>query len=137
MTVQPETLPAPGRRRKKVRATGEAAPRPKTSAPVRPAEPPMRGGWRIIAAKEFADQVTSMRFLVLTVVLSLAAAAAVYSTAGALRDVASQAAGSPSLFLVMFTTRVGDIPAFVTFIGFLGPLLGIAFGFVGINGERS
>jgi ABC-2 type transport system permease protein len=97
----------------------------------------LRAGWRVIAGKEFAEQVTSVRFLVLTIVLSLAAAAAVYSTAGALRDVASQASGAPSLFLVMFTSRVGDIPAFSTFIGFLGPLLGIAFGFDGINGERS
>jgi ABC-2 type transport system permease protein len=78
-----------------------------------------------------------VRFLVLTIVLSLAAAAAVYTTAGALRNVASDASGAPSLFLVIFTTRVGDIPSFTTFIGFLGPLLGIAFGFDGINGERS
>ncbi|MEO6350703.1 MAG: ABC transporter permease [Candidatus Limnocylindrales bacterium] len=145
MTAQPEALRPAGRKRKNVRSTRDggqgtgrtpaAASSPTTSALAN--ERPLRGGWRVIAAKEFADQVTSVRFLILTIVLSLAAAAAVYSTAGALRDVASQASGAPSLFLVIFTTRIGDIPAFTTFIGFLGPLLGIAFGFDGINGERS
>ena len=138
MTAQPESLPVRGRRRKTVRSAREPGGRPAEKAtPRRVVEPPLRAGWRVIAAKEFADQVTSVRFLVLTIVLSLAAAAAVYTTAGALRDVASQASGAPSLFLVIFTTRVGDIPSFTTFIGFLGPLLGIAFGFDGINGERS
>jgi ABC-2 type transport system permease protein len=138
MTAQSESLPVRGRRRKKTRPGPDSGQQPIERAPGKAvSEPRLRGGWRVIAAKEFADQVTSVRFLVLTIVLSLAAAAAVYTTAGALRDVASQASGAPSLFLVIFTTRVGDIPAFTTFIGFLGPLLGIAFGFDGINGERS
>jgi ABC-2 type transport system permease protein len=142
VTGQAESLPGAdrsrGRRRKKLRATPNAPEgRPLTTAPRRDDERPLRAGWTVIAAKEFADQVTSVRFLVLTVVLALAAAAAVYSTAGALRDVASDAAGQPSLFLLLFTRSVGDIPPFTAFITFLGPLLGIAFGFDGINGERS
>ena len=127
-----------GRRRKKLRIEQpEQRPAaPQVRAP-RPAGVP--AGWRVIAAKEFADQVTGIRFLILTVVLALAAAAAVYSTAGALKNVASDASGSPSLFLLLFTRSVqtSGIPPFTTFITFLGPLLGIAFGFDGINGERS
>ena len=140
MTVQSDSLPQPRKRRKNVRPTDGGPPRPlvRTPAPATADRgPSLRAGWRVIAAKEFADHVTSVRFLVLTIVLSLAAAAAVYSTAGALRDVASEAAGTPSLFLLIFTRGVGDIPAFTTFLGFLGPLLGIAFGFDAINGERS
>jgi ABC-2 type transport system permease protein len=128
-----------GRRRKKLH-TEQPAPRPAAQPRVRAARPAgVPAGWRTIAVKEFADQITSIRFLILTVVLALAAAAAVYSTAGALKNVASDASGSPSLFLLLFTRSVdtSGIPPFTTFITFLGPLLGIAFGFDGINGERS
>jgi ABC-2 type transport system permease protein len=126
-----------GRRRKKIRGQ-QGAPAPVEKSVAAPElEQGLRAGWRVIAAKEFADHVLSIRFLVLTVVLGLAAAAAVYATAGAIRDIASDASGAPSLFLKLFTVSRGDIPAFTAFIAFLGPLLGIAFGFDAINGERS
>lgn len=135
-----ESLPR-GRRRKKFRA------QPGASTPERPAAAPARGerpaglrsGWRVIAAKEFADHLLSVRFLILTIVLGLAAAAAVYASAGALREVADDATGAPSLFLYLFTYQAqgSQIPNFVFFISFLAPLLGIAFGFDGINGERA
>ncbi len=136
MTANSETLPVK-RRRKKARPAGSPATRPTESAPPRAAEPKVPAGWRSIAAKEFTDEITSLRFLILTIVLTLAGAAAVYSTAGGLEGVASQVSGQPSVFLVLFTEQVGQIPPFTTFIAFLGPLLGIAFGFDGINGERS
>jgi ABC-2 type transport system permease protein len=37
----------------------------------------------------------------------------------------------------LFTLSPERVPAFHEFIGILGPLLGIAFGFDGVNGERS
>ncbi|HYI21833.1 MAG TPA: ABC transporter permease [Candidatus Limnocylindrales bacterium] len=126
-----------GRKRKKLRnQPGTPAP---VEQPVAAAEEErsLRAGWRVIAAKEFSDHILSVRFLVLTVILGLAAAAAVYATAGAIRDIATDASGAPSLFLKLFTVSRGDIPSFTTFIAFLGPLLGIAFGFDAINGERS
>jgi ABC-2 type transport system permease protein len=136
MTTQSDALPVRTRRRKKVRPAG--APPPAQTEP----RAELRGlpaGWRVIAAKEFADHVLSIRFLVLTIVLTLAAAAAVYATAGAIREIAEDATEVPSLFLKLFTVAAPDsqIPPFVSFIAFLGPLLGIAFGFDGINGERS
>jgi ABC-2 type transport system permease protein len=93
----------------------------------------------VIAAKEFADHVTSIRFLVLTVLLSLAASAAVFQAAGQLKDLAPRATGVPSLFLYIFYFQPDGsvLPTFVFFIAFLAPLLGIAFGFDGVNGERS
>lgn len=138
MTVASDAQTGPrGRRRKRVRST-EPSQRPVERPATRSKRiPGLRAGWRVIAGKEFTDQVTSVRFLVLTIVLGLAAAASVYSTAGALRNVAPEATGSPSLFLLLFTRSVNGIPPFTSFIAFLGPLLGIAFGFDGINGERS
>ena len=49
----------------------------------------------------------------------------------------SEASGTPSPFLLLFTASPGDIPSFVSLIGFLGPLLGIAFAFDAISQERS
>lgn len=137
MTAQSESLPARARRRKKARPSGSSEQRPLERARTGVGVPGLRAGWRVIAAKEFADEVTSLRFLILTIVLTLAGAAAVYSTAGGLGGIASDVSGQPSVFLVLFTGHVGQIPPFTTFITFLGPLLGIAFGFDGINGERS
>ena len=140
MSGQADALPTRRRRRKRLVATPEPEQRPIERPQARAPRPKgVPAGWRVIAAKEFADEVTSIRFLVLTVVLALAAAAAVYSTAGALKNAAPQASGAPSLFLLLFTRSVQEsgIPPFTAFITFLGPLLGIAFGFDGINGERS
>jgi ABC-2 type transport system permease protein len=58
-------------------------------------------------------------------------------SAGNLRDVAEEVTGTPSLFLYLFTFAPERRPSFVALIGFLGPLLGIAFGFDAINQERA
>lgn len=99
--------------------------------------PTGRAGWRAVAAKEFADHITSVRFVILLVVIGLACVAAVSSAAGHLRDAASEASDVTSPFLLLFTQSPEQIPSFVALIGFLGPLLGIAFGFDAVNQERS
>jgi ABC-2 type transport system permease protein len=145
MTGQTDSLPlerpaSRGRRRKRVYSPGTPDSRPvQPTARATDTEPPLRAGWRIVAAKELADHLTSVRFIVLTVILGLAAAAAVYSAAGGIRDLASAASGTPSLFLNLFTFRPegSQIPNFIFFVTFLAPLLGIAFGFDAVNGERS
>jgi ABC-2 type transport system permease protein len=96
-----------------------------------------RGGWRIIAGKEFADDVRSVRFLVLVVLLSLAGLASVHAASGPIRDAAETASSTPSIFLYLFTLAPQRIPAFHEFVAILGPLVGIAFGFDAINGERA
>jgi ABC-2 type transport system permease protein len=96
------------------------------------------GGWAIVARKEMADQLTSVRFIALLAVLGLTAAGAVYSAAGGIRSVAPDAVGIPGLFLKLFSIQNDPVPfSFVGFFGFLAPLLGIAFGFDAIVGERS
>jgi ABC-2 type transport system permease protein len=96
-----------------------------------------RGGWRIVAGKEFTDHVRSIRFLLLVVLMSLAGLAAVHSAAGPIRDAADSASQTPSIFLYLFTLSPQRVPAFHEFLGILGPLLGIGFGFDAINGERA
>jgi ABC-2 type transport system permease protein len=97
-----------------------------------------RGGWRIVARKELADHVVSIRFFALVAILAVATASASYVAANALRDVAPDTLGSPDLFLRLFTVSADPVPfAFTAFVGFLAPLLGIAFGFDAVNGERA
>ncbi len=96
-----------------------------------------RGGWRIVAHKEFTDHVRSFRFVLLVALVSLAGLASVNSAAGPIREAADAASQTPSIFLYLFTISPQRVPAFHEFLGILGPLLGIAFGFDAVNGERS
>ncbi|HXF36055.1 MAG TPA: ABC transporter permease [Actinomycetota bacterium] len=96
-----------------------------------------RAGWRVVAAKETADHLLSARFTVLLLLVALSAVGAVYAASGGIRDVAEQAQGLPGVFLLLFTAAPERLPSFVTLVGFLAPLLGIAFGFDAVNGERA
>ena len=109
-----------------------------TTAPAEPARRiRARGGWRIIARKELADHLQSVRFVILVVLVALAGLAAVHTASGPLRDAATDIAETPSVFLLLFTLSPERVPAFHEFVGILGPLLGIAFGFDAINAERA
>ncbi|HSM38570.1 MAG TPA: ABC transporter permease [Candidatus Limnocylindrales bacterium] len=94
-------------------------------------------GWLVVAGKEMAEGLTSLRFVVLLALLGLAAAGPVYAASGAIRDAAERASGASAVFLALFTIGADPVPSFVSLVGFLAPLLGIAFGFDAINGERA
>lgn len=94
-------------------------------------------GWMVVAGKELSETLTSLRFGVLMLLLVLAAAVPVYAAAGAIRDAAEAASGASALFLALFTIGADPVPSFVGLVGFIAPLLGIAFGFDAINGERA
>lgn len=97
-----------------------------------------RPAWAVIARKEFTDHLLSVRFIALLVILGMVGLGAVYSAAGELRDVAPQTVGEPGLFLRLFTVSAEPLRlSFLQFIGFLAPILGIAYGFDAVNGERS
>jgi ABC-2 type transport system permease protein len=98
---------------------------------------PPRAGWAVVARKEFADHVRSARFYVLLVLLGLVAIGTTYVAADAIRSQAQAASGAPSIFLTPFLIGQSPIPAFVTLVGFILPVLGIAFGFDAVSGERS
>ncbi|MFN2483670.1 MAG: ABC transporter permease [Candidatus Limnocylindria bacterium] len=94
-------------------------------------------GWQVVARKELAETLTSVRFAVLVVLLGLAATAPVYAASGAIRDAAEQASGASAIFLALFTYAQDPIPSFTALVGFLAPLLGIGFGFDAVNDERA
>lgn len=96
-----------------------------------------RPGWMIVAGKELAETLTSLRFAVLMILLLLAAAVPVYAASEAVREAAEEASGASALFLALFTIGADPVPSFVGLVGFVAPLLGIAFGFDAINGERA
>src|ERR1051326_1472758 len=121
---------AKGRKRKKIRSDSPLQPTQPAKAQAAPKVERVEGvpaGWRVIAAKELADNLSSIRFVVLTVILTLVAAGAVYSTAGQLKSIAPTAGNVPqSLFLYLFFYKPQDalVPTFVAFIALLAPLLG-------------
>ena len=86
--------------------------------------------------KELADYFGNRLFAVVLLLIAVAAAWAAYTTTQDLRE---QAAGLSAevAFLKLFTTQ-GDTPlSFLFFVGFFGPLLGLALGFDAVNSERA
>ena len=117
----------------RLEASTVAAPAPSASGWLERRGP----GWMVVMGKELTEGLTSLRFLILLALLALAAAAPVYAASGAIRDAAEGASGVAALFLALFTIGADPVPSFVALVGFVAPLLGIAFGFDAINGERA
>jgi len=79
---------------------------------------------------------------VLVIVLGLAAAIPLYFAAGSIRDVASSVTDSQAVFIALFwlAPDIGTdltIPSVAGFLAYVAPLLGLAFAFDAINGERA
>lgn len=93
-------------------------------------------GLLAVFRKEMADQFASKRFLILFTLILLAGLSATYTAAQAIRVAVSSADTDTSfVFLKLFTVSSGSLPSFVSFVGFLGPLVGLSMGFDAINGE--
>jgi len=84
--------------------------------------------------KELADQLGSRRFIILFVLICLAGLSSVYVAGQSIRQEVSD---TQNVFLLLFTTSSGSLPSFITFIGFLGPLVGLSLAFDAINGETN
>jgi ABC-2 type transport system permease protein len=91
-------------------------------------------GLSTVALKEAADHMTSARMHLVMLLVILTAIGAIY---GAIGQIKATIGEDPFLFLRLFTTAREPLPSFVAFLGFLLPLVGIALGFDGINGEYS
>lgn len=97
-------------------------------------------GWRVLARKELADHLRSVRFVMLMVLVGLSTVGAVQAAASTIRDAAPSASDTPGVFLALFTLAPQNLPSIFSFfglVGFLIPLLGIAFGFDAVNSERA
>ena len=75
-----------------------------SSAATRPRSVP-RSGWMVIGAKEFGDHLLSARFVVLVIVLGLAAAIPLYFAAASIRDGAAIAASGSTASAASPTPR--------------------------------
>jgi ABC-2 type transport system permease protein len=91
-------------------------------------------GMSVVALKEAADHLTSARVHLVMLLVILTAMGAIYGAIGQIKQTIGE---DPFLFLRLFTTAREPLPSFVSFLGFLLPLVAIALGFDGINGEYS
>ncbi|MBN9350939.1 MAG: ABC transporter permease [Chitinophagaceae bacterium] len=89
--------------------------------------------------KETGDHIRSWRFIVMLILIVLTFFGALYMALKNL-DTAISNVNDPNrgfIYLKLLTTSDGTLPTFHIFLGFLGPLLGIALGFDAINSERN
>jgi len=87
-----------------------------------------------IIRKELADYFTSLRCLILFILVLLASAAGLYAAYEGIRGVDTS---TGFVFIHLFTTSGESIPSLVTFISIFVPIIGIALGFDAINREYS
>ena len=125
--------------------TADGAPTP-TEGSAQPAERTRsipRAGWMVIARKEFGDHLLSSRFIVLLLILGLAVGIPIFLATEQITSIASEVSGIPALFIALFIAGAQDVSILQldltvqSFIGLVAPLLGLAFMFDAINGERS
>jgi len=109
---------------------------------VRRDERRIRPGWITIAGKELADHLLSVRLYVLLVILGIAAVIPLYFVGEDVRSAATSASGYPAIFIYLFAyppqgVNFGPLAFTVSaFVAIAAPLLGVAFGFDAVNGER-
>jgi ABC-2 type transport system permease protein len=102
------------------------------------AAPRRRPGWTVVAAKELADHLLSVRFYVLVVILGAAALIPLYFAGETIRSVPRAASATPGIFLYLFRLSPPDFGLLRVdlWVSVAAPLLGVAFAFDAINGER-
>jgi len=93
-------------------------------------------GLGTVFLKELSDHLTSARMLVLLLLVVFMAVLSVYNAVQQLKE---STAEDPYLFLRLFTVTREQypLPSFVSFLGFLAPLMAIGLGFDAVNSEHS
>lgn len=92
----------------------------------------------IMVQKEMTDHIRSWRYIILLALIVLTCIGSIYTAVTTLSSSAgAEDAKTSFLFLQIFTASDGTLPSFVTFVSFLGPLIGIALGFDAVNSERN
>lgn len=97
-----------------------------------------KAGFSALYRKEVTDQFKSRRFLIVLLMIAVTAIVSVYSAGQGIQSaIEDSSSSSSSVFLSLFTSSGGSLPSFVSFLSFLGPIVGLTLGFDAINGERS
>ena len=91
-------------------------------------------GLGTVFVKELSDNLSSVRMLVLELLVVLTALAALY---GAIDSLRQHTAEDPFLLLRLFTMSRDPLPSFVALLGFLVPLMAIGLGFDAVNSEHN
>jgi ABC-2 type transport system permease protein len=93
-------------------------------------------GLKAVIRKEVGDHLSGKRFIILSLIIAITCLGSVYVALSTIRSYVGQDE-IDFVFLKLFTTSGSSMPfSFLSFISFLGPLLGLALGFDAINGER-
>lgn len=87
-----------------------------------------------IIRKELADYFTSIRCIILFLLVFLASTAALYAAQQGIRGTVT---GTGFVFLKLFTTSGEVVPSLVSFLALFIPIIGIVLGFDAINREYS
>ncbi|GIP57455.1 ABC transporter permease [Paenibacillus woosongensis] len=101
------------------------------------------GSWRtspfgVLVRKEISDHIRSWRFMLLLGIILLTCIASLYTAMNSIQEaIHSDSSANEFVILKLFTLSDGTLPSFISFIGFLGPLLGIGLGFDAVNSERN
>jgi ABC-2 type transport system permease protein len=93
-----------------------------------------------IIRKELADHFNSVRFLVLFMLVLVAAGFGLYAASQGIRAALDQSGAVTNngfVFLSLFTSYLSDIPVVTLAIAIIIPLTGIVLGFDAINSERT
>jgi len=93
----------------------------------------------VMVKKEVADQIHSWRFIILALLILLTWLGSMYVSMANIRAAMENVQDRNTLYFYLKLLTITDrsLPPFHVFIGFLGPLLGIALGFDAINSEQS
>lgn len=93
-------------------------------------------GLKVLYKKEIIDNLRSKRFMIILFLIFIIGISSIYSAGVGIREVVNKEYND-FIFLKLFTSSGDSIPSFVSFISFLGPLIGLSLGFDAINGEKS
>ncbi len=88
----------------------------------------------VVFWKELADHFSSRRFMILLAIIILTGLWSTYSAGQTIRQDA-ESMPTEFVFLLLLTSQSGALFSLATFLGFLGPLVGITLGFDAISGE--
>ena len=88
----------------------------------------------VVFWKELADHFSSRRFMILLAIIVLTGVWAIYASGQSIRQDA-ESAPVEFVFLLLVTSQSGGLLSLATFLGLLGPLVGIMLGFDAISGE--